>query len=443
MALHTIALPAVAPAAPLAAADLGAIKRAIDLVQKGKTSEASDIAKTVGDAAAVKLIEWTILRGPGGASFERYAAFARANPTWPSVGLIRKRAEGTLWDDKRDTSLVRAYFADAAPQSGKGRLALTRALLAQGQREAALEHLQDAWRQDSFTAETEQEAMGLFRDLLTRADHKARMDRFLYSDERAVALRAAARLGGHDALIAKARIAVDAKAGNAGALLDAVPAEARRDAGYIFSRSQWLRRKDKIAEAAQLMQTVPQDAAAQHDLDEWWVERRLLARELLDMRDYQSAYRIVRDALPPFKENYRVDHEFTAGWIALRFLDQPAKALEHLRASAATHRIQPVWRAANIGRAARWKRWIAAGRRARITKRRREILRPITASLRAPVSAIPMSCCTGRPSFPASSRQPCAMSTSCAPWKFFTPSTSGISFWSWPRVSRRRRRISA
>jgi soluble lytic murein transglycosylase len=54
-----------------------------------------------------------------------------------------------------------------------------------------------------------------------------------------------------------------------------------------------------------------------------------LARELLDIRDYQSAYRIVRDALPPFKENYRVDHEFTAGWIALRFLDQPAKALEH------------------------------------------------------------------------------------------------------------------
>ena len=38
--------------------------------------------------------------------------------------------------------------------------------------------------------------------------------------------------------------------GNAKALLDAVPAAARNDPGYMFSRIQWLRRADKIAEAA-------------------------------------------------------------------------------------------------------------------------------------------------------------------------------------------------
>ena len=54
--------------------------------------------------------------------------------------------------------------------------------------------------------------------------------------------------------IAKARAAVINQAGNAKALLDAVPEAARHDPGYMFSRIQWLRRADKIAEAAQWLQ---------------------------------------------------------------------------------------------------------------------------------------------------------------------------------------------
>jgi hypothetical protein len=43
------------------------------------------------------------------------------------------------------------------------------------------------------------------------------------------------------------------------------------------------------------------------------------------------AYRIVRDAAPPTKENLWVEHEFTAGWIALRFLKDPPPATDHRR----------------------------------------------------------------------------------------------------------------
>jgi soluble lytic murein transglycosylase len=330
LALHAVPTPRSAPGPMNPPADLAAVKRALEAVRRGRSGEATEIAKDLADPAARKVIEWAILRSPDpGATFERYAAFVRANPTWPSTGMLRRRAEGALWDDRRDANTVRAYFAATPPQSGKGRLALAKALLAQGDRAGAAELVREAWRRDSFTGDAEQQVIDLFRDLLTRADHKARMDRFLYTDEREVALRAANRLGGNDLAIAKARLAVNAKTANAGALLDAVPAEARRDVGYLFSRAQWLRRKDKIAEAAQVLLSVPHDGDQQHDLDEWWVERRLMARELLDAGDYQSAYRVARDAVPPVKENYRVDHEFTAGWIALRFLGQPHKALEH------------------------------------------------------------------------------------------------------------------
>ena len=59
--------------------------------------------------------------------------------------------------------------------------------------------------------------------------------------------------------IAKARAAVINKSAKAKALLDAVPAAARHDPGYMFSRIQWLRRADKIAEAAQLMLAAPRE----------------------------------------------------------------------------------------------------------------------------------------------------------------------------------------
>src|ERR1700704_4856896 len=119
------------------------------------------------------------------------------------------------------------------------------------------------------------------------------------------------------------------KAPNAKAQLAAVRAEARHDAGYIFSRVQSLRRGDKIAEAGALMLTATPDPNQLQDLDEWWVERRLLARKLLDIGDARTAYAVVRDALPPTKDNYRAEHQFTAVWIALRFLDDPAVAAQH------------------------------------------------------------------------------------------------------------------
>ena len=41
------------------------------------------------------------------------------------------------------------------------------------------------------------------------------------------------------------------------------------------------------------------------------------------------AYEVANDAAPPDTENYRAEQHFTAGWIALRFLHEPAIALAH------------------------------------------------------------------------------------------------------------------
>jgi soluble lytic murein transglycosylase len=321
---------AIASSTSTSPADIAALKRALEFARKGKDADANAAMAAISDPVARKLAEWEYLRSSNtNPSFARYASFIAANPAWPHVPLFRRRAENALWDDRVDDATVLAFFKNHEPTTAKGRLTLARVLLAQGDRAGAEALTRKAWQDDDFSSAVERIAIDRLGALITPADWKLRMEKRLYAGDAEAGLRAAEHVGGGDLAVARARVAVINKAHNAKALLDAVPAADRQKPGYIFSRAVWLRRADQIAEASKLMLTAPMDAAALVDLDQWWIERRLLIRKLLDEGDYKTAYRIARDSPSPPKPNYRVDQHFTAGWIALRYLHDPATAAAH------------------------------------------------------------------------------------------------------------------
>jgi len=310
--------------------DLAAVKQAIQLIHRGRIDEATSIENTISDPVARKLVEWLILRSDGSdADFARYAAFIAANPSWPSLVALRRRAEAALWQEQLPPPAVLAFFRDEPPHSAKGFFALARALLARGDSAGARQAVEQAWRDDGFTSEIEAQAREMFAGLITPDDDKARMDARLYAGDGDAALRAAQHLDPVQVAIAKARAAVINRSENAKALLEAVPASAQRDPGYMFSRIQWLRHADKIEEAARWMMAAPRDPALLYDTDQWWVERRLIARKLLDLGEDKLAYQIANEAAVPTSENPKAEQQFTAGWIALRFLRQPTVALAH------------------------------------------------------------------------------------------------------------------
>ncbi|HEY6860955.1 MAG TPA: lytic transglycosylase domain-containing protein [Pseudolabrys sp.] len=321
---------AIAPTAATSPADIAAVKRVIEASRKGKEADANAAEASISDPVARKLAEWVILRSDNtNPTFQRYAAFVRANPSWPHSPLFRRRAENALWNDGVDDTMVRAFFAKQQPATAKGRFMLARILLAQGDREGAAALVRQAWRNDEFSAEVEKRVLEMFGSMLSAADHKVRMEQRFYADDVAAGQRAADRLGGNEPAIGRARAAVLRKAGNAKALLDAVPAAAQSDPGYIFARVQWLRQNNKAEEASKLILTAPNNPEALVNLDQWWLERRLLVRKLLDEHDAHAAYSVARDAAPPMRGFYRVDAHFTAGWVALRFLRDPKTAAGH------------------------------------------------------------------------------------------------------------------
>jgi soluble lytic murein transglycosylase len=336
-AVRGISVPA-RPVLPLAAAssamtsplDLTAVKQAIQLVHKGNGGEATNVEKTITDPVARKLVEWIILRSDDTTvDFSRYAAFIAANPSWPSIITLRWHAEAALWEQQVDPQTTIGYLTAEPPLTAKGYFALARAWLVKGDSGRAFAAVQHAWRNSSFSEELEGQARARFAGLITPADDKARMDGRLYVGDNDAAMRAAQHLDAANLAIAKARAAVNRKAGDAKDLLASVPSQAQHDPGYIFSLIQYLRRTNEIKDAAQWMLAAPRDPNALINTDQWWIERRLIARKLLDFGEARTAYEIADGSAPPSTENYRAEQQFTAGWIALEFLHQPALALPH------------------------------------------------------------------------------------------------------------------
>jgi soluble lytic murein transglycosylase len=362
---HVIDRSVVGDAAAPLPPDLAVAKQAIELIGQGKTKDATTLAASISDPLETKLVQWAELRSPESeAGFDRYAAFIRANPDWPSIALLRRRAEARLWQERRDADTVRRFVGDN-PVSPMGRLALARVVMGEGGRAAAESEVRAVWRSAALSAELEPAVLAAFPNVLTRADHVSRMDRRIGAKDFSAAMRAAKRLGDDQVAIVKACNAAMAKSAEGGALLDAVPAEARGDLGYVLCRLHWLLRndtpganlrgrivtpKEDIAAAVKLTLAASPEDLRRQDTDEWWRVRRALARKLIDLGDAATAYRVVRASAPPANPHYQAEVHFLAGWIALRFLADPATAREHF-AHVDEGKTDPVL----LARAAYWR----------------------------------------------------------------------------------------
>ena len=311
--------------------DLVVLKQTLQLLQQHKLSDATKLAASIDDPAAQKLIQWALLRDPNNtAGFDQYNSFIRANPNWPSIPLFRRRAEARLWQERSDPNTVRR-FVGTQPTSARGRLALARAMLSDGDRVGATREVRAVWQSAELSSELEAAVNDSFRDELTLADDITRMDQRIGAKDFAAALRMAKRLGSTQVAIVKACEAAEANITKGGALLEAVPKEAQGDLGYVLCRLHWLLAHDDVAAAVKLLAEVSGDDLQRQDTDEWWRELRTLARRLLDLNDPKTAYSVVREAASPANPYYRAEFHFMPGWIALRFLSDPITALQHFR----------------------------------------------------------------------------------------------------------------
>src|SRR5262245_20445874 len=325
----------------LAEDDAALLREAISTGANGKLAEAKTVRDRLKDPATRKLVDWFIFRAGYGTATE-IKAFLEANPAWPDRNLLTQRAEEALFNSASASSReIKAFFAGAEPRTGVGQAALAAAFLADKDNDRAKAVAVKAWTEYDIPASLEAAFLKRIGPLLNEADHKRRLNRLLLNDSRwtnerneraAIVRRMLPLLSEPEKKAAEARLAVFLRAKNSQALIAKLPTTTAPDWGLAVQKAQALRRQNKEEEAWKILLTEP-EAPGTIKPDGWWEERRANAYAALRLGKPKMAYELIREP-GPLSVNAAKDAAFLAGWLSLRYLDEPKQALAHFQALA-------------------------------------------------------------------------------------------------------------
>jgi soluble lytic murein transglycosylase len=325
----------------LAEDDAALLREAIAAGANGKLAEAKAVRDRIKDQAARKLVDWFIFRAGYGTATE-IKAFLDANPAWPDRNLLNQRAEEALFNSASAGSRdIKAFFAGAEPKTGVGQAALAAAFLADKDNDRAKAIAVKAWTEYDIPAGLEPAFLKRIGPLLSEADHKRRLNRLLLNDSRwtnerneraAIIRRMLPLLSEPEKKAAEARLAVFLRAKNSQTLIAKLPTSTAPDWGLAVQKAQALRRQNKEEEAWKILLTEP-EAPGTTKPDGWWEERRANAYAALRLGKPKMAYELIREP-GPLSVNAAKDAAFLAGWLSLRYLDEPKQALAHFQTLA-------------------------------------------------------------------------------------------------------------
>jgi soluble lytic murein transglycosylase len=311
--------------AGLSAKDINIYKRAFQAIDKDRWKEARREIERAKDPLLAKVVIWLDLSRPGpGRSFDEMTNFLADNPGWPLRERLIGQAERAM-PEVQPTQKVLSWFGERDPVTAPGAIKLLGALRAAGQEERARRVAVQAWTELDFSSEQEGEFLQRFKDLLSPADHLARLDRLLWDDQPEQATRMLKRVDAAHALLGKTRMQLRDKKITAASARGSVPKELRRDPGLVYEMARRLRLEGKVENAVALLDPPPAGARRP---DLLWAELYRAARELLSRGDISAAYRLAAAHGTDTGDAF-VEGEFFAGWIALRYLEEPDTAARH------------------------------------------------------------------------------------------------------------------
>ncbi|OZB16140.1 MAG: tail length tape measure protein, partial [Rhodobacterales bacterium 34-62-10] len=316
---------------------------AMAAVRSGNWDNAATLARRAGPEA-VTLVEWHRLRAGQGTP-DQVLDFLESNADWPGLALLRRRSEEAFMTAS-DAQVLR-FFAGQVPQTGSGVLRYAAALRASGQTSAADSLLVEAWRSTGLDQATQQQFLANHAALLA-PHHAARLDMALWRGLTADAQRMLPLVSADQRALASARLALQAEQDGVNALIDAVPAALKSDAGLAHDRFNWRVQKGLTDGAIELLLERSASAASLGQPQRWAGWRSYLARAQMRAGKVDVAYRLAASHQLTSGSDY-ADLEWLAGYIALTYMRDTDLALDHfqrLRMAVST----PI----SLGRAGYW-----------------------------------------------------------------------------------------
>jgi soluble lytic murein transglycosylase len=312
-----------ATAQTLPAADMEVMRSALAAAQGGDWNRAYAVAATATGPLPVKMLHWMDYARPGAPGhFPDIAEFIEKNPGWPGQKALRKHAEEALAAES--DAVAAEWFKRYPPVSPTGKIREAE-MMNSGNLDAGIAALRALWIAADFNPLDEKNFLARHSASLRPEDYSQRMDRLLWDGQSEAAHRMLGLVPSDYRPVAEARLALVAQAANAEALVGRVPARLRSDPGLVFEQLRWRRKKDMTDAAVQILLAQPNDLVRPAA---WWAERQAIARRVLAGGNAELAYRIVEQH-GLIEGNAFSEAQFLLGYVALRYMKQPARAFEH------------------------------------------------------------------------------------------------------------------
>lgn len=269
--------------------------------------------------------QWLAIYSKKNTHYVSMAAFINANPSWPAMNRLRSEAEAVMPANLPDADIL-AWFDKNPPQTGTGATRYAAALLNRGRTAEAKKIIEATWTERNMSRDEQRNFYTRFQTHITRDSSIKRLDRQLlrgnYTNARAVAQT----LGGGYPALAEARIALAMDNSGVEGLIAKVPAALQKDPGLLYERLRWRRKNNLTDGAIAILAEQPRMKNVSNPGD-WWRERHIIVRRLMETRQYTRAYEIAsrHDQTEgfPFTEA-----QWVSGFLALRFVNKPWEAFE-------------------------------------------------------------------------------------------------------------------
>lgn len=310
---------------------------AVKLIEKGKWEEARQKIAQSKDPLATKIFYWMRLmradrKDWSNDDFIRLSSFISKNPEWPDILKMTLRAEGIMPEELSNEEVI-AWYQKFEPQTPYGMGRYMDALIINGEYDKARTVLAQWWEETLTSGNSQQKIFQKYGGYLTLDAHKRRFNALLHEKHYESAMDIAHVLGQGYPQLAKARIALSKNKGSGvGELIDAVPSYLSEDPGLLYERLKWRRKRGLDSGASDIL-LMDINAENVRNRKDWWKERHIIIRRLLESGQHEKAYKISAKHMQKEGFSY-AQAQWLTGWLALRFMNRPTDAYERFSALA-------------------------------------------------------------------------------------------------------------
>lgn len=298
------------------------IKRAINEADSHNWYRALETARQIKDPLVEKAIYWMMVRqNKSKDSFAKLAKLHNETKDWPFANEIRQKVEEsiTIITPKKE---VLKWFELYPPVTCTGHKKYISYIqnIASYQNKLATE-VQHIWHNCSFDLADRNKFLKKYQSFINSNDHKIRLDNLIWSSRLSEALRDITLVNVKDQKILKTRISVlgDNQ-------LRSLTYEEQKDSGIIYAQLLVAQKQDNKNKIIHYLKQIANKQLSHYHC--WWPVIKKEIRSLLENKEYKLAYQLTSN-------HNNLDHahisesEWQAGWIALRFLNDPQTAIKH------------------------------------------------------------------------------------------------------------------